>query len=97
VPHFFTIRISFIAGPLRALLFMVCSLWHFVHDTSWIGNGIAWFGPYSKKRYTYFPQEHKVKKDEHWIKAYYFHPTVVSVTETAIFIISLIILYLYTN
>lgn len=91
-----TILVFFVAGPVWALLFFLCILFHFIHDSLWIGNGIAWLGPYSKKRYKFFNIEKPYTPGPiTWIRDFYLRPTVVSVTELGIFIVSISVLYMY--
>lgn len=38
-----------------AFLFFITTLFHFVHDTFILGWGVAWFAPFSLRRYKFFP------------------------------------------
>ncbi len=41
-------------NPLLALLFILCSLAHFLHDSIGIGWGVQWLYPFSHDHYTFF-------------------------------------------
>jgi hypothetical protein len=86
--------ICFFSGLLWALYLGAAVFLHLVHDTFWIGSGITWLWPFSKKSFKFFPQDAKVPAGMHWVKAFYFRPTLVSVCEYGLLIISLIILLL---
>lgn len=43
-------------GSVYAALFAVCTLAHLVHDTIGIGWGVAWLGPFSKRKFL-FPEK----------------------------------------
>ncbi len=83
----------FIAGPVWVLLFFLCIFFHFVHDSLWIGPGVAWLGPFSKKHYKFFNIEKPYSPGPiTWFKDYYFRPTIISITETGVFIAAVILL-----
>lgn len=42
-----------------ALLFFITTLFHFIHDTFILGWGVAWFAPFSYRRYKLFPDNGK--------------------------------------
>lgn len=42
-----------------ASLFLITTLFHFVHDTFILGWGIAWLAPFSYRRYKLFPDDGK--------------------------------------
>lgn len=75
-------------------LFVINSLWHFIHDSIWVGWGVKWLYPFSKKRYK-FDKPLKRPGKENWIKEIYFRPTVVSITESLLFFSSLIVYLVY--
>ena len=39
------------------ILFLLCSLLHFLHDSIGIGWGIRWLSPFSKKNYKFFTRK----------------------------------------
>ncbi|MDQ3014290.1 MAG: metal-dependent hydrolase [bacterium] len=93
-----SITLYFIAGPLWALLFFSTTLLHFIHDSLWIGPGIMWFTPISKKRYKFFNIEKPYEPGPiTWFRDFYLRPTIVSITEISVFFLSLIILYTFLN
>jgi len=88
----------FIAGPLWALMLLGGVLLHLLHDSLWIGSGIKWGWPFSKKTYKFFNQERPYEPGPiTWIQEFYLRPTVVSVTETAVFVTAVIALFVYTR
>lgn len=42
-----------------AFLFLITTLFHFVHDTFILGWGVAWLAPFSYRRYKIFPDDGK--------------------------------------
>ncbi len=78
-----------------ALLFVLGVLIHLIHDTFWIGSGVAWFWPFSDKRYKFFSQEHAVNPGDGWIKAFYFRLNVVTIAEYGVFFVSIVLFYFY--
>lgn len=90
-----SIAVGFIFGLQWMFLYSVGVLLHLVHDTLWIGNGIAWFWPFSFKRYKFFSQEHVARPGEGWIKTFYFRPNLVTIIEYGVFLVALIALLLY--
>jgi LexA-binding, inner membrane-associated putative hydrolase len=48
--------VYFSAGPVYAMLFVVCIVAHFLHDTIGIGWGIAWAWPFSNRKFL-FPEK----------------------------------------
>ena len=42
-----------------ALLFLITTVFHFVHDTFILGWGVAWFAPFSYRRFKFFPDNGK--------------------------------------
>lgn len=42
-------------SPLHGIVFLLCILFHFIHDSLWIGWGVSWFWPFSNRRYKFFP------------------------------------------
>ncbi len=89
------IVIFYVWGLFWAMLCGLNILIHLIHDTLWIGHGITWLWPFSNKSYKFFSQDHKAADRMHWIQAFYLRPTLVSITEYGIFIISVIVLSIY--
>ncbi|MES2437261.1 MAG: metal-dependent hydrolase [Patescibacteria group bacterium] len=85
-----------IGGLVWTLMLALGVATHLIHDTFWIGHGIAWLWPHSDKRYKFYAQDYKMIPGMGWIKFFYGRATIVSVSEAAVFIFSLSILYLYT-
>lgn len=44
-------------GLPYATLFFVCIFFHLIHDTLWLGWGVAWGAPFSTRRYKFFPDK----------------------------------------
>lgn len=44
-------------GLLWALIAAMLLLWHFVHDTFFLGWGVPWAAPFSLRRYKFFPDK----------------------------------------
>lgn len=100
--------IVFWLGWIYLFLFVFNSLLHFLHDSFGIGWGIKWTYPLSKKTQKFFFlkrfinswDEDELQKiaekygDPNWIKNIYFRPTLISITEAAVFLISLIVIFL---
>lgn len=100
-------------GLLPLFLFMAGSLVHFMHDAIGIGWGVKLLWPFSKMNFSlyqvdtgnwfFWKTDREIKdiasrygKDD-WIRYYYFRPTVISIVENAIFIVSLVILWIATR
>jgi len=49
------VLIFLIFGPSIGILYTVCILWHHIHDTFFLGWGVMWFWPFSKKKWKFFP------------------------------------------
>ncbi len=47
-----------------AVLFGLCSLAHFLHDSIGIGWGIQWLYPFTKNQYTFFYRYHPPRKEK---------------------------------
>lgn len=45
----------FILSPVFSFIFVTCVLFHFIHDTFFLGWGVAWFAPFRETRYKCFP------------------------------------------
>jgi hypothetical protein len=88
------ITVFFIGGPLWALMLTLGVGLHLIHDTFWIGNGIAWLWPRSNKRYKFYDQDYTIPQGMGWIQAFYGRATLVSVVEGAIFVLALVVLFL---
>lgn len=50
------VLVYMVFGSMYAALFVVCVLAHLVHDTIGIGWGVAWLGPFSKRKFL-FPEK----------------------------------------
>lgn len=85
-----------IGGPFWGVAATLCVLWHFIHDTEWIGgpggSGIAWFWPFSKKyispKRAVDPErapgaEWKDRADQ-WMNISWLRPSMLSVSELMI-------------
>lgn len=93
-----SITLYFIAGPVWALLFFFGTFSHLIHDSLWIGPGIMWLTPFSKKRYKFFNIEKPYEPGPiTWFRDFYLRPTMVSVSEIGVFVLSLVVLYTYIN
>ncbi len=53
------------------LLFIICSLFHFIHDSIGIGWGIQWFYPFNKTYYQFF---YTANKNMNWSLIYKYKP-----------------------
>lgn len=51
------IFVFIIFGKEIGLLFSVCIFMHHLHDTFFIGWGVMWFWPFSKRKYKFFPDK----------------------------------------
>jgi hypothetical protein len=51
------IVIYFFMGVPVSVLFVFCVYFHFLHDTLWLGWGISWFWPITKRKYKMFPDQ----------------------------------------
>jgi hypothetical protein len=85
------ILIGLLFGWQWGILFGLGVFIHLIHDTFWIGSGIKWLWPYSKKSYTYFSQEYVVKPGDGWIRAFYFRWNRVTIIEWGVFVAAVII------
>lgn len=45
---------TYIFYPTLLSLFIICSLFHFIHDSIGIGWGVQWFAPFNKNYYQFF-------------------------------------------
>ena len=54
-----SIFLFFVVDVKIAFLFFVTTLFHFVHDTCILGWGVAWFAPFSYRRFKVFPDNGK--------------------------------------
>ena len=64
------IVVSFFSIPW-AVLFGLCSLTHFIHDSIGIGWGVQWFYPFSTNHYSFFYLYHPKDKEKLPWKAVY--------------------------
>ncbi len=87
------LMVYFLAGPLWTFVLGLGVLFHLIHDLSWIGSGVTFWWPFSKKRYKFFSQDKLIQQGEHWITTFYFRLNVVTVVEYSIFVLGLIILF----
>lgn len=44
-------------GKAVGVLFSICILWHHVHDTFFLGWGVMWLWPFSKRKWKAFPDK----------------------------------------
>ncbi len=44
-------------GKPIGILFSVCILWHHIHDTFFLGWGVMWLWPFSKRKWKFFPDK----------------------------------------
>lgn len=51
--------IALTGNYMLAFLFLITAIFHFVHDTFVLGWGVAWFAPFSYRRYKLFPDDGK--------------------------------------
>jgi len=51
-----------LTNQFYAILFLLCSLTHFLHDSVAIGWGIKWLSPFSRKNYKFFTYKHLGEK-----------------------------------
>lgn len=100
--------IVFWFGWIYLFLFVFNSLLHFLHDSFGIGWGIKWTYPLSEKTHKFFFlkkfinswNEDELREivekygDPNWIKNIYLRPTLISITELTVFLISLAVLFL---
>lgn len=50
-----TVVIWFMLEHVYGTVIMLGLLFHFIHDTLWLGWGVKWFWPYSSRSYKMFP------------------------------------------
>lgn len=99
-------------GNAVGLLFALGVCYHLVHDTFFLGYGIKWLWPFSKKSLSMFhDKDGRITSDiliwspeddariestyqsPHWIRDFYFRPSLISLTEYPVFILAIGLLY----
>ncbi len=83
-------------GRVYTLILALGIFLHLAHDSLWIGSGIQWRWPFSKKSYKFFNIERPYEPGPNvWIKEFYLRPTRVVISEVGVFLLSLTLLYMY--
>lgn len=57
-----SLLVLFLSNYFFSLLFLLCSLFHFLHDSFGVGWGIKWLWPFSNKNFKLFSRKHPTKK-----------------------------------
>ena len=63
--------IAFLMNPVWALLFGICALGHFIHDSIGIGWGVQWLFPVTSDHYSFFYIYQPQHKEPHPKKVVY--------------------------
>ncbi len=63
--------IVFIVKKDLVLLFIICSLFHFIHDSIGIGWGVQWFAPFNRNYYQFL---YTANKNLDWSLVYKYKP-----------------------